>query len=136
MTVYMIDVDSFKLYNDHYGHIHGDKVLERIAEALKSTAKRSGDYVFRYGGEEFCIICSGLEPGQSAAFAEKLRANVEALDIEHETSRLGKVSVSVGCQNADSLANLTAESMVEAADKALYRAKANGRNRCETRSTT
>ena len=132
MTVFMLDVDSFKLYNDHYGHIHGDKVLVRIAEALKATAKRSGDYVFRYGGEEFLVLCSGLEQAQSAAFAERLRANVEILNIDHETSRLGKVSVSIGYQHADSLTGLTAESMIEAADKALYRAKANGRNRVET----
>ena len=132
MTTYMIDVDSFKLYNDHYGHIHGDRVLVRIAGALKATAKRSGDYVFRYGGEEFCILCSGLEPGQSAAFADTLRANVEALDIAHETSRLGKISISIGYLHADLLADLTAESMIEAADKALYRAKSNGRNRVET----
>ena len=128
MTVFMIDVDHFKAYNDRYGHVNGDGILVRIADALKQTARRSGDFVFRYGGEEFCILSPALDRTQAAAFAEALRANVEALALKHDASPLGMVTVSVGFRHADVLAKLTPDLFVEEADKALYLAKANGRN--------
>jgi diguanylate cyclase (GGDEF)-like protein len=136
MTVLMVDVDYFKLYNDHYGHVLGDGVLVGIAKTLKQTAKRAGDFVFRYGGEEFCILCSGLEAAQAAAFAETLRANVEALALKHEHSPIGRISVSIGYRHSGTLAPLTPEIFVEEADKVLYRAKANGRNRVESYAET
>jgi diguanylate cyclase (GGDEF)-like protein len=136
MTVFMVDVDYFKPYNDRYGHVRGDSVLVTIADALKQTARRSGDFVFRYGGEEFCILCSGLDVAQAATFAEQLRANVEALALEHEDSAVGRISVSVGYRHADTLMPLTPNSFVEEADQALYLAKTNGRNRVERHSDT
>jgi diguanylate cyclase (GGDEF)-like protein len=132
MTVLMVDVDHFKRYNDHYGHVLGDRVLIRIAEALKQSARRPGDFVFRYGGEEFCILCSGVDPAQAASFAESLRACVDALQIEHKDAPLGRITVSVGYRHADLLAPLSPERLVEDADKALYLAKDRGRNRVET----
>ena len=136
MTVFMIDVDHFKKYNDRYGHVRGDEVLTRTSQVLKQTAKRSGDFVFRYGGEEFCILCSGLEREQAQMLAERLRTNVDALNIEHADSCNRKITVSVGCCHADSLGTLTGaltpEALVDIADKALYLAKANGRNRVES----
>ncbi len=132
MTAIMVDVDHFKLYNDHYGHIHGDQILIGISESLKQSARRPGDFVFRYGGEEFCILCSGVDARQAAAFAETLRANVEGLALEHQACPTGKINVSIGYRHADSLVALTPEQLIEDADKALYLAKANGRNRVES----
>ena len=134
MTVFMIDVDNFKAYNDRYGHVNGDGALVRIADVLKQTARRSGDFVFRYGGEEFCILSHALDATQAAAFAEALRANVESLALKHEATPLGIVTVSVGFRHAEVLARLTPDVFVEEADQALYQAKANGRNRVESYS--
>ena len=132
MIVFMIDVDHFKAYNDRYGHVNGDGILVRVADVLKQTARRSGDFVFRYGGEEFCILSPALDRTQAATFAEALRANVEALALKHDATPLGIVTVSVGFRHADVLAKLTPDLFVEEADKALYLAKANGRNRVES----
>lgn len=131
MTVFMIDADFFKRYNDHYGHIEGDKALAAIAQGLKHAARRAGEYVFRYGGEEFCVLCSGLDPAQAAAFAEQLRASIAALDLPHEDSPLRKLSISVGYRHIETLKPLNPIVLVEEADKALYLAKAKGRNRSE-----
>jgi diguanylate cyclase (GGDEF)-like protein len=132
LSVYMVDVDFFKQYNDHYGHVRGDDVLVSVAQALKEVAQRSGDHVFRYGGEEFCVLCSGLDPlqteEQAQAFAERLRSGVEALGLEHAGSAFGKVTVSVGCRCSNAQHPVEPHHLVEAADKALYRAKLNGRN--------
>lgn len=131
MALFMIDVDHFKQYNDCYGHIRGDGVLVCIAEVLRHAARRSGDFVFRYGGEEFCILCSSLDMARVAEMAERIRADVEALALEHQGSPLGTVSVSVGYCHVSPLEVLTPHALIEAADKALYLAKANGRNRVE-----
>ena len=129
LTVFMVDVDFFKQYNDHYGHVRGDAVLVVVAQTLKQAAQRAGDQVFRYGGEEFCMLCSGLEATQALAFAERLRADIEALDLEHAGSEFGKLTVSVGCHRADVGNPVEPQCLVEEADKALYLAKFRGRNR-------
>lgn len=131
LTVFMVDVDFFKQYNDHYGHVRGDAVLVIVAQALKQAAQRAGDHVFRYGGEEFCVLCSGLEATEALAFAKRLRADVEALDLEHAVSSFGKLTVSVGCHRADVGNPVEPQCLVEVADKALYLAKQRGRNRVE-----
>lgn len=131
MSAFMVDVDYFKTFNDHYGHLRGDETLAEVAQALTQTARRAGDYVFRYGGEEFCVLCSSLDQAHAAAFAEQLRASVAALKLPHAISPLGTISVSVGYRHAESLGPLTPTRLVEEADKALYQAKAMGRNRVE-----
>ena len=92
MTVYMIDIDFFKQYNDRYGHLKGDEILVQVASALKQTVRRASDLVFRYGGEEFAILSSGLSLEQSEILAERLRESVVALGLRHEQSTLGMVS--------------------------------------------
>ena len=90
LTVIMLDIDYFKMFNDNYGHLFGDSVLEQVAEALKLAALRAGDYVFRYGGEEFCIVTSGLNRDEAWQFAEKLRQNIRALEYrEYRNLRIG-----------------------------------------------
>lgn len=129
MTIYMIDIDFFKQYNDRYGHLKGDEVLVQVASALKQTVRRASDLVFRYGGEEFAILSSSLTREQAADLAERLRGTVEGLGIRHDQSTLGRISISVGYSHADHLQALSAKTLMEEADTALYRAKASGRNR-------
>lgn len=128
LTVIMLDIDHFKMFNDDYGHLFGDSVLEQVAEALKQTAQRAGDYVFRYGGEEFCIITSGLNRDESRQFAEKLRSNICALDIENQKSPHCHLTISAGFWCVSDLSEITPSALLLNADNALYRAKAAGRN--------
>lgn len=129
LAIFMVDVDFFKQYNDRYGHVRGDDILVNVALALKHAAQRSGDQVFRYGGEEFCVVCAGLDKAKALAFAERMRADVEALELPHSGSAFGKVTISVGCHRADPRDPVEPQQLVEAADKALYLAKLGGRNR-------
>lgn len=128
LTVIMLDIDHFKLLNDTYGHLYGDDVLERVAASLKHAAQRAGDYVFRYGGEEFCILTSGLNRSEASQFAEKMRIGVSALAIEHSRSPQGHLTASAGFWCVSDLAPVTQSALLLNADNALYRAKAAGRN--------
>ena len=97
LSLLMLDVDHFKAYNDHYGHIAGDACLERVAEALAQTIGRAEDLVARYGGEEFAALLAGSGPAEALALAEKVRAAVQDLAIPHAHSIASEwVSVSIG----------------------------------------
>ncbi len=97
LSLLMLDVDHFKAYNDHYGHIAGDACLERVADALSQTIGRAEDLVARYGGEEFAALLAGSGPEEALALAEKVRAAVQALAIPHARSSASDwVSVSIG----------------------------------------
>ncbi|HLY96025.1 MAG: diguanylate cyclase [Sideroxydans sp.] len=128
LTVIMLDIDYFKMFNDNYGHLYGDSVLEQVADALKQTAQRAGDYVFRYGGEEFCILTSGLGRDEARQFAEKLRLSVCALDIENKLSPHRRLTASAGFWCVSDVSEITPSALLLNADNALYRAKADGRN--------
>lgn len=128
LTVVMLDIDFFKSFNDHYGHLFGDSVLEQVALSLKQAAQRAGDSVFRYGGEEFCVVATGLDRVEAKRFAEKLRANVGALDIENQYSPHRRLSISLGFWCVHHLDEITPSELLLNADNALYRAKAGGRN--------
>lgn len=128
MTIYMCDIDYFKQYNDTYGHVRGDKILKLVAETLKHTLKRGSDHLFRYGGEEFSILCSGLTQDQAAQLASNLREGIDALNQPHESSSFQKLTISIGYYHADQLHDLTPEELVKHADTALYQAKNQGRN--------
>lgn len=130
LSVLMLDIDSFKLFNDTNGHDAGDRLLTAIADILRQTV-RTGDVVCRYGGEEFLILCPGATLATSAARAEQLRAAVEGARIEHVDPSLPGVTVSVGVavypdHSGDPL------DVISAADAALYTAKRAGRNRVVT----
>ena len=128
----MIDVDYFKKYNDRYGHIAGDDCLRKIAAVLQKNAQRAGDFVGRFGGEEFVALLPGLGREESFAWADRLRQDIEQAAIPHEDSATGCITVSIG------IVSITAEKagnmleIIRLADKALYRAKAGGRNRVES----
>jgi len=128
MSVAMIDVDHFKLYNDHYGHLAGDDCLRRVAAAVNETV-RAGDTVARYGGEEFAIVLRGHDVEAAYRVAERVRAAVEALDEPHAMAAAGRVTVSIGVATSVPEPGRTPEQLVADADAHLYHAKHAGRNR-------
>lgn len=129
MTVVMIDIDHFKEYNDHYGHQQGDKVLTRVAGALAATVRRGSDLVYRYGGEEFCVLLSDVDRATALRMAEQLRQRIHDQAIPHDGIAAGRLTISVGLCHSDMLAETTAETMLRQADAALYHAKQQGRDR-------
>lgn len=130
LSLLMLDVDFFKLYNDRYGHPAGDQCLRRTASAIAAALRKPADVVARYGGEEFGAILPNTSPEQAWAIAERVRQSVLALDLLHEASPAARiVTVSIGIATADTTQHgESVEKLIKAADKALYRAKQNGRN--------
>jgi diguanylate cyclase (GGDEF)-like protein len=130
MSFMMIDIDDFKIYNDHNGHQAGDLALEMTAQCLKS-ALRGADVASRYGGEEFCILLPQTTLEEATAIAERIQRRVLRMHFPHGKAQpLGAVTVSIGIsafqQGVD-----TPETIIEAADRALYLAKSRGKNRIE-----
>jgi len=122
----MIDVDHFKKYNDTYGHPAGDVCLQKIGKLIKMN--RPGDLSARYGGEEFAILLPNTDLKGAISVAEKICADVRALNIPHGKNPTGIVTVSVGVQATVPTKTCNLLDLVSAADKALYTAKARGRN--------
>ncbi|MBF0549772.1 MAG: PleD family two-component system response regulator [Deltaproteobacteria bacterium] len=134
LSMLMIDIDFFKPYNDHYGHLAGDECLKQIGRALTKTVKRSADLMARYGGEEFACILPETNSVGATVVGGKLRDRVATLGIIHEYSSIaGHVTISLGVATMIPLINLLPMSLVRAADELLYQAKRNGRNRLVTR---
>jgi len=130
ISLIMLDIDFFKLYNDTYGHQGGDECLKRVAKALESTARRETDTVARYGGEEFAVILPETGSRGAREVAEALRASVEGLNIPHESSKVSDfVTISVGVATWLPEKGSVPEDLLGAADEALYKSKENGRNR-------
>ncbi|NMO96328.1 MASE4 domain-containing protein [Paenibacillus lemnae] len=129
----LVDVDYFKAYNDHYGHLGGDAVLKEVAAALEQTASASSlASAYRYGGEEFAVIMKEAGPEEAAALGEQIREAVARLQISHEHSQVSPhVSVSIGVHSRIVRDGETGQQLVDQADRALYRAKEAGRNRVE-----
>lgn len=130
----MIDIDHFKLYNDHYGHQEGDNCLKSVAQMVENAGRRPGDLAARYGGEEFVLILPGDNIKDAAKIAEKLRSEIEAKQVPHKASATADVvTISVGVAGKAPTENDidSVGSLVTCADKALYQAKDNGRNRVE-----
>ncbi|MBV8500326.1 MAG: GGDEF domain-containing protein [Paucibacter sp.] len=133
--VLMIDIDHFKRLNDRYGHTCGDDCLRQVAQALKAQLTRGNDVLARWGGEEFMALVWDVDATRIELLAERLRHAVEVLQIENFDSPLGHVSVSIGASSVrlDTGASASTDPMalVQQADRALYQAKALGRNRVE-----
>ncbi|MFY9089467.1 diguanylate cyclase [Arcobacter aquimarinus] len=129
----MIDVDNFKKYNDLYGHLKGDQVLKQIAEILKINSRRTNDFAFRLGGEEFAIITSitpTLSLSKIIRYTEKIRKEVLNKRIEHlRNENIGFVTVSLGVFNYKLEMNYSCDEIYRFADIALYEAKNSGRNK-------
>ena len=132
LTLMLCDVDHFKNYNDLYGHLAGDVCLQKVAKSIEQNFTRSGDIVARYGGEEFAVILPNVGKVTAIMLAERIRANIEVLKLEHGDSSVADVvSVSVGVVTMEPSNVMTNVDLIEKADKALYRAKEAGRNRVE-----
>lgn len=132
VSLLLLDVDRFKLFNDTYGHPAGDACLKAVATAVTAAVHRPADLVARYGGEEIAILLPGIPNEGAAAVAERVRAAIEAVGLAHSANKpSGVVTVSIGVATARPVAgaDLTAEALVAAADAALYSAKHSGRNR-------
>jgi diguanylate cyclase (GGDEF)-like protein len=130
LGVIMLDIDHFKRFNDLYGHPAGDECIKAVGQAVLSCVGRSGDLVVRYGGEEILVLLPESDEAGAWQVAEKVLLAVRALAIAHAGSDLGIVTISAGVhvwRNSDP--DVRAQSLVEAADQALYRAKSSGRNR-------
>ena len=127
LSVILIDIDHFKQLNDTYGHLAGDQFLQRVATTLQETI-RGDDLLFRWGGEEFLILLSDCNLGHAAQLAERIRQRVAEIAL-HRGEETLQATISLG--TAELLANEDADHLIERADKALYRAKNNGRNRVE-----
>ncbi|MBC8130307.1 MAG: diguanylate cyclase [Rhizobiaceae bacterium] len=131
LSLLMIDVDHFKAFNDTYGHQAGDVCLKAIAAAISSAARRPRDRVMRYGGEEMIALLPETPPREAARVAERMRAGIEVLRIPHAASPLGFVTISIGFSTEDrsTAPRSSASDLLADADRALYAAKASGRNR-------
>lgn len=132
LALIMLDIDLFKLYNDHYGHLKGDECLALVAQTLKNTLNRGDDMVARFGGEEFVILLPDTTLERARGIAEKCRNAIIDKQIAHAACPIGDVlSISLGVASVIPDTDTPALSLVNSADKMLYRAKENGRNRTE-----
>lgn len=136
LALLMVDIDSFKQFNDEYGHVAGDVCLRTVAEMLVDVARRPRDLAARYGGEEFTILLPETELEAALDLAENLRALVSDSGIDHERSSWKRVTISIGCVAMVPRFGELPQELLELADKALYRAKQLGRNRVQSTSRT
>lgn len=126
----LCDLDSFKQFNDTYGHLEGDRCLQTFAEILQSCTERPADLVARYGGEEFVLLLPNISMDGVAALDHKIRKRLRACAIPHRNSAVDQiVTYSAGGVTLLPTATTRSDSLVDQADKALYRAKAAGRDR-------
>jgi diguanylate cyclase (GGDEF)-like protein/PAS domain S-box-containing protein len=128
LSLIMMDVDKFKLYNDAYGHVRGDGCLKQIAEACMDVVSRPGDLVARYGGEEFAVILPNTDHAGAMKVAQEICDSVSYRRLPHSGNSFGVVTISLGCATIIPKFGKHLHDLVESADAALYRAKAAGRN--------
>ncbi len=129
ITFIMVDIDYFKPYNDTYGHLQGDIALQNVARILKTSLARPGDFAFRLGGEEFGIILTDTDAASARQTAERLRFNVESLNMEHKGNKnTGIVTISLGAICVTPTMSMNNETLLHTADTNLYAAKERGRN--------
>ena len=129
LSLVMLDIDYFKLFNDTYGHVAGDDCLRKVAGILTATIQRATDFASRYGGEEFVLVLPATGEQGALTLAEKIRRGVEELAIPHEKSPVaGVVTVSIGVAAIVPMRDSEGSLLLVAADRALYQAKTAGRN--------
>jgi len=132
VSMVLFDIDSFKPYNDNYGHLAGDECLRRVGTALRPIFRRPGDLPARYGGDEFAVILGDTNKAAAYEMAGKIRAAICALNIPHEYATSAEnitISAGVSTIHPKSKSNASPLKLIEAADQALYEAKGGGRNR-------
>ncbi|MCV2351277.1 diguanylate cyclase domain-containing protein [Paucibacter sp. Y2R2-4] len=130
LSLLLVDVDHFKLFNDHYGHQAGDEALIKVAQALSTSANRPADLVARYGGEEFVLLLAQTDVEGAMAVAERCREELRSAAIEHVLSSHSEyLTLSIGMSSAVPVRGGSASQWLAQADLALYQAKAQGRDR-------
>jgi diguanylate cyclase (GGDEF)-like protein len=130
LSMLMIDIDNFKVYNDTYGHIQGDKALKYTGKIIKNSLTRKVDYVARWGGEEFIVLLSHASHKGTLEIAERIRKNVERAFVLTKSGVQTKITVSVGAFMCEPLKHdLTIDGFITSADNALYQAKRTGKNK-------
>lgn len=131
LSLLLIDIDHFKAYNDHYGHLAGDECLRCVAQILSDCLRRAGELVARYGGEEFALLLPGAELEEAQALAQRCCERLREAAIDHSNSNTAAhLTLSIGAATISPLPSQKPELLITAADNALYRAKHAGRNRC------
>jgi two-component system, chemotaxis family, response regulator WspR len=129
LSLILVDIDHFKGYNDHYGHLGGDDCLRRVARALSTAPRRPADLVARYGGEEFAIVLPETDAAGALNVAEMAKANVASIAVPHAKSLTAEiVTISQGIATMIPTPDRTTGQLIERADKALYAVKMQGRN--------
>jgi diguanylate cyclase (GGDEF)-like protein len=128
LALLMVDVDHFKLYNDHYGHVEGDACLRTVGDTLSMVTIHDAVLVARYGGEEFALLLPGIDTDKAVEVAERARRAIESLGIVNAAAASHRVTVSIGVAARLPAAGEDSSALVEAADSALYAAKRRGRN--------
>jgi diguanylate cyclase (GGDEF)-like protein len=131
LALLLVDIDHFKLYNDHHGHPEGDRALRAVAAVLAQQARRPGELVARYGGEEFALLLPHADAAGAAAVAERCRTAMATLALPHGHSPTAAwITLSIGAALHRGAAREDAAALLQRADTALYAAKAAGRARC------
>jgi len=128
LSIVLIDADLFKSYNDTYGHLRGDNCLKQIAEAIQDVVARPGDLVARFGGEEFAVVLPNTPAPGAFQIAQEICAAMRNRQLPHSGNPVGIVTISAGCATLVPQLGQHAPSLIDCADRALYQAKANGRN--------
>ncbi|MDR3418098.1 MAG: sensor domain-containing diguanylate cyclase [Nevskia sp.] len=132
LSLILLDIDYFKQYNDHYGHLKGDDCLKRVAQVLSRAATRSRDFFARFGGEEFVLVLPETDAQSAGVVAERCRALVAKEQIAHERSDIGPaVTISLGVGTMIPSGDAAPAAFIERVDHLLYQAKHQGRNRAE-----
>jgi len=130
ISLIMLDIDHFKLFNDNYGHQGGDDCLKKVAAVIAGSVKRPGDLAARYGGEEFMVVLPDTDVRGATDIAEKLRIEVEVLGVPHEFSATASVvTISIGVASLVPGQNMDTSHLIKLVDTMLYAAKHDGRNR-------
>ncbi|MCL2761876.1 MAG: diguanylate cyclase, partial [Treponema sp.] len=129
LSIVIVDIDRFKMYNDTYGHLQGDTALQSVANNIEQSLNRSIDFVARWGGEEFFILLPTTNLSGALKTAENIRQNVENTPIPYINDKITKVTISAGVNTITPLRDDSARDFIDRADQAVYTAKKTGRNR-------
>src|SRR5690606_32519487 len=130
ISMIMLDIDYFKQFNDSVGHLAGDECLRRVADALQSGVLRDEDVIARYGGEEFLALLPGADARAVASVAERIQNLLRNLAISHPDSPVSAfITASLGCATIWPAERGTPDELIQSADRALYQAKSDGRDR-------
>lgn len=128
LSMFILDIDHFKEFNDAAGHLAGDRCLKKIARAIGSVCAEHNGHAVRYGGEEFLMLIPAASPRDTTEMAEAFRKAIAALQMLHPSKKINHVTVSIGATTGSNLDEASEATWIRAADSALYEAKRSGRN--------